>query len=160
VGFWCGRDRLVAGAGGHVLIPRGTPHAFGILAPAVRMIVTASSADERPVGLDRYLPAMSGPATSLDLPAAGTAMAYAASADLAHATRPAAEHGIRVSAPTKRASSCPATPASAPRSGEGRCGHGSRARRRGAARRVPASDAATRAHRPTRAAPGRDPGGR
>ena len=110
MGFWCGRDRLVAGAGGHVLIPRGTPHAFGILAPAVRMIVTASSADERPVGLDRYLPAMSGPATSLDLPAAGTAMAYAASADLAHATRPAAEHGIRVLGPDEARELLPGHP--------------------------------------------------
>jgi len=97
--FYCGRDPFVAGAGDYVFIPQGVPHTMTFLTPSVRLIAVFSSVDERPVGMDRYFFAMSEPATSLDLPAAGTAETYASTADPAHATRVAAEHGARFLTP-------------------------------------------------------------
>ena len=97
--FCCGRQRFVASAGDTVFIPQRVAHAMTFLTPSVRLIAVISATDERPVGLDRYFRAMSEPATSLSLPAAGTAETYATADDPAHAARLAAEHGARFLTP-------------------------------------------------------------
>ena len=108
--FYCGRERFVAAAGDYVFIPQGVPHTMTFLTPAVRVIAVFSSVDERPVGMDRYFLAMSEPATSLELPAAGTAETYATAADRAHATRLAAEHGGRFLTPDETRELLPGYP--------------------------------------------------
>lgn len=105
--FYCGKDRLVAGAGEYVLLPQGEPHTFDILTPSVRMIIMVSSVDERPVELDRYFLAMSEPATSMDLPASATTYA---TADPAFAVQLAAEHGIRFLTPDETRELLPGYP--------------------------------------------------
>ena len=91
--FYCGKDRHVAHAGDTVLIPQGVPHTMRFLTTSVRLIAVFSAVGEHPVGMDRYFVAMSEPATSLDLPAPGTATTYATAADPAHVLQLAAEHG-------------------------------------------------------------------
>ena len=100
----------MAGAGEYVLIPQGVPHTMRFLTPFVRLIVVFSAVNEHPVGADRYFLAMSKPAASLNLPAAGTAETYATAADLAHATRLAAEHGARFLSPDETRELLPGYP--------------------------------------------------
>ncbi|MBV8869520.1 MAG: cupin domain-containing protein [Acetobacteraceae bacterium] len=97
--FYCGTERFVVGAGDYLFIPQGVPHAMRFLAPSVRLIGALSAAGEHSVASDRYFLAISEPATSLDLPAAGAAETYATMADPAHAVRLAAEHGVRFLSP-------------------------------------------------------------
>ncbi len=97
--FHCDEQRFVAEAGDYVFIPQGSPHTFDILTPSIRLVVMVCSLDERPVGLDRYFLKMGEPATSLDLPVAGTATTYATTVDHAHAVRLATEHGTRFLSP-------------------------------------------------------------
>ena len=97
--FYCGTDRFVAGAGDYLFIPQGVAHAMTFLTPSVRVIGVIGSVNERQVGVDRYFLAISEPATSLELPAAGTATTYATTADPARAVQLAAQHGSRFLSP-------------------------------------------------------------
>ncbi len=108
--FYCGKDRFVAGAGDYLFIPQGVAHAMTFLTPSVRLVGVLSSTGERPVGADRYFLEVSEPATSLELPAAGTATTYATAADPAHAARLAAEHGSRFLSPEETRELMPGYP--------------------------------------------------
>ena len=106
--FFCGEEHFAASAGDYVFIPQGVPHAMRFLTPAVRVTMAFSASGQHPVAADRYFLALSELAASRELPAAGTAETYATAADLAHAAR-------AYFPPTRRASSCQATLASAPK---------------------------------------------
>ena len=108
--FYCGKDRFVADAGDYLFIPQGVAHAMTFLSLAVRLVGVLSAAGEHPVASDRYFLAMSEPATSLDLPPAGTATTYATAADLAPMVRLIAEHGSRVLGPEETRDLLPGYP--------------------------------------------------
>ena len=108
--FYCGKDRFVARASDYVFTPQGVPHAMRFLTPSVRLIAVISSVDERPVEVDRYLLAMSEPATSLELPEPGAAETYATAADPTHAIRLAAEHFGRFLTPDETRELLPGYP--------------------------------------------------
>lgn len=108
--FYCGKDRFVVGAGDYLFIPQGVAHAMTFLTPSVRLMGVLSSTGERPIGADRYFVKVSKPATSLELPATGTAATYATAADLAPIIRLIAEHGSRFLSPEETRELLPGYP--------------------------------------------------
>lgn len=89
-------------AGEALFLPRNQAHAWYVISPTLRMLVTTN-----PAGMEEYFGAMAEPATSLELPARGTTYAMA---DPASAIEIGLRHNLRILTPRETSELLPDYP--------------------------------------------------
>jgi quercetin dioxygenase-like cupin family protein len=97
-----GDEVVTLGRGDSLFAPKGTPHAWYILTPQLRMLIMVS-----PAHSDQYFKQMGTPTESMELPPDG--VTYAMS-DPAHAIAVARQYGVKILTPEETKAALPKYP--------------------------------------------------